>query len=241
MFIFCRLLYWTTGRSIERSSLDGSGMESLYQLASISCASTLALDTTEQLLYWIDQCHPDSTIHALSLNRHTHRVLFSTDVQTELLHGITVLGKTLYWATSAAHSIASAGVEGGEGRKVLSELSPVPWRSVRAVDSRLQPRSAGNSSSSGCTNCSSDVSSVDPTLQPTVQPTTQSNIQPTLQPSPQSSIQPMLQLAFTSSAATQRAMMSSSSAVVVPLPTPIHTISGILYYIGICILYYGDL
>lgn len=152
LFHVGREIYWATGSSIERSSLDGSGVETLQSFGPQSCAFSVALDTTSRQLFWIDRCN-SGHIHVLNLTSLMRRVIPS-DTVTEPLHGLTMYGNVLYWTSAAANSIMSTSVEGGHEQEVFHDSDSTHWRGIRAVHPHLQPRAApdpANSTSSSST------------------------------------------------------------------------------------------
>lgn len=137
-----RELYWTTGYSIERSSLDGSKVEVLQSFGPLSCAFSIALDTTDRQLFWIDHCNSDH-IHMLNLISLIHRIV-PTSTATGLLYGLTMYGNVLYWTSAMTNSIISKTIEGGDEEEVFHDSDSTHWRGIRAVHPHVQPRAAPN-------------------------------------------------------------------------------------------------
>ncbi len=110
-------IYWADQGSsrgtIKRANLDGTNVEVLT--TEPITASSLAVDTTDNKLYWIDSTQ--GKIHSANLNGENIRTITQTD--NDIMHiAVDAAGGKLYWTDQ--YSIWRVNLDGTNSEKVLT-------------------------------------------------------------------------------------------------------------------------
>lgn len=130
-------IYWTENNfgKVRRASLDGSGIETLFQATPSFPAvmpAGLAIDPAAKILYWSNQQIND--IRSMSLDGVNPQVLNISGLDTPYALAVDHLNEKLYWSEYRFRRINRANLDGSSPELVVQDGGDLPTVDGLALD-----------------------------------------------------------------------------------------------------------